>query len=242
MERVMSPLLQVTNVTKQFGGLRANHDITMTLTQGELHCVIGPNGAGKTTFISLVSGHHRPTAGTIAFEGRDVTSDTLVQRAGRGIIRKFQTPSLYMGLTVWENLEIATLASKSPASARISLMDSILNRIRLSQERNTVVGHLAHGQRQWLEIGLLLGRRAKLMLLDEPTAGMTAEETDATARLIRELVDDNRVTAIVIEHDMEFVERLAAPVTVLHLGEIVATGSYAEIESNELVKSIYLGA
>jgi ABC-type uncharacterized transport system ATPase subunit len=146
-----------------------------------------------------------------------------------------------MGLTVWENTEIAVIASGTPSGQRHALIQAILSRVRLSDERRTQVAHLAHGQRQWLEIALLLGRKARLMLLDEPTAGMTVEETDATGQLIRELVTETGITAIVIEHDMDFVRRLEAPITVLHLGEIVAAGSYADIESNELVKTIYLG-
>lgn len=237
----MDQLLEVANVTKMFGGLRANHDVSMRLATGELHCVIGPNGAGKTTFISLISGHHRPTSGRISFAGEDVTSDNLVGRAKRGIVRKFQNPSLYMGLTVWENVEIAVIASGVARTERRGFIEGILSRVRLAGESRTQVAHLAHGQRQWLEIGLLLGRKARLMLLDEPTAGMTVEETDATAQLIRDLITEERITAIVIEHDMDFVRRLEAPITVLHLGEVVATGSYAEIESNELVKTVYLG-
>lgn len=237
----MTHLLEVENVTKMFGGLRANHDVSMHLSLGELHCMIGPNGAGKTTFISMISGHHTPTSGTIRFEGQDVTGDDLVERAKRGIIRKFQNPSLYMGLTVWENVEIAAIASAVPHAERGSLIEGILRRVRLSDESDRPVDHLAHGQRQWLEIGLLLGRRAKLMLLDEPTAGMTTEETDATGQLIRELVAEENITAIVIEHDMDFVRQLGAPTTVLHLGEIIASGTYAEIEADEFVNSVYLG-
>ena len=237
----MKPLLTVRNVSKTFGGLTANRDVSIQLSSGELHCIIGPNGAGKTTFISMISGHHRPSSGTIAFDGKDITADTLVERSKRGIIRKFQTPSLYMGLTVWENIEIAAIAADVGPAERADFIASILSRVRLLQVSRTVVAHLAHGQHQWLEIGLLLGRKARLMLLDETTARMTAEETDATASLIRELVVNDSITAIVIEHDMDFVRKLNSPITVLHLGAIVATGNYSDIENNDLVKSVYLG-
>lgn len=237
----MTDILRTEGLTKYFGGLRANHDVNFSLPQGSIHCVIGPNGAGKTTFISMISGHHKPSAGQIWFDGENVTGLSLIDRARRGIVRKFQTPSLYIGLSVYENIEIAVLATRCPRPMRRQRIEETLERVRLISEADTPVSHLSHGQRQWLEIGLLLAKETKLLLLDEPTAGMTTEETDATGRLIRELVEGRDLSAIIIEHDINFLRNLRAPITVLHLGELVAEGSYDEIERNEFVRSIYLG-
>lgn len=237
----MTNILRTEGLTKFFGGLRANHDVNFSLPVGTIHCIIGPNGAGKTTFISMISGHHRPSAGQIWFNGANVTELSLTERARLGIVRKFQTPSLYLGLTAYENIEVAVLATRCPKSMRRQRIEETLERVRLISEGDTPVSHLSHGQRQWLEIGLLLAKETKLLLLDEPTAGMTTEETDATGRLIRELVEGHDLSAIIIEHDINFIRNLRAPVTVLHLGELVAEGSYDEIERNDFVRSIYLG-
>jgi len=237
----MSDLLKTRGLSKRFGGLRANHDINFTIQEGAIHSVIGPNGAGKTTFISMISGHHKPSAGQIWFSGEEVTDESVIERARRGIVRKFQRPSLYVGLTTYENVEVAVLATSCPRSQRQRRVQETLEQVRLVPEAMKPVSYLSHGQRQWLEIALLLAREAKLLLLDEPTAGMTSEETDATGRLIRELVSGHGCSAIIIEHDLNFVRDLEAPVTVMHLGEIVAEGSYHQVEQNDFVRSIYLG-
>jgi ABC-type uncharacterized transport system ATPase subunit len=237
----MSELLKTWGLGKHFGGLRANHDINFTIHQRTIHSIIGPNGAGKTTFISMISGHHRPSAGRIWFAGEEITDQSVIERARRGIVRKFQRPSLYLGLTAYENVEVAVLATGCPRSQRHRRIHETLEQVRLAPEAMKPVSYFSHGQRQWLEVALLLAREAKLLLLDEPTAGMTSEETNATGRLIRELVSRHDCSAIIIEHDLNFVRNLQAPVTVMHLGEIVAQGSYHEVEQDDFVRSIYLG-
>lgn len=237
----MSEILRIEGLTKYFGGLRASYNINFVLGRGMIKAIIGPNGAGKTTFISQISGHYLPSDGQIWFEGEDITKLPLVKRARRGIVRKFQTPSLYLGLNVYENVEIAVLGTQCPRRKRHERIAQILHDVRLSQEAYTTVSNLSHGQRQWLEIGLLLGREAKLLLLDEPTAGMTPDESHATGMLIKQIVIERDLSAIIIEHDMEFVERLDVPVSVLHLGELIAEGTYKDVESNETVQKIYIG-
>lgn len=237
----MTEILRVENLTKRFQGVVANEDIALSLRSGEIRSVIGPNGAGKTTFISMISGHLRPTAGRILFRGRDITGLSVPKRARLGIARKFQTPSVFPELTVDENLELAVLAADQPARGRRARIDEVLGMIRLGDLARHKVAVLSHGQRQWLEIGLLLAMNARLMLLDEPTAGMTAEETHATGRLIRSLTSELGLSAIIIEHDINFVRDLEAPVTVFHLGRVFREGPFETISADENVRSIYLG-
>lgn len=237
----MSKILETIGLTKYFGGLCASNNINFSLTEGELRTIIGPNGAGKTTFISQISGHHTSTSGRITYKNQDITKVSLIKRARLGIVRKFQTPSLYLGLTVYQNIEVAVLGTKCPSNLRHDRVLSILEDIKLVDQAHTYVTNLAHGQMQWVEIGLLLGKEANVLLLDEPTAGMTPEESFATGELIKRLINEKKLSGIIIEHDMEFVESLDSPVSVLHLGELVAEGTYAEIENNEFVRKIYLG-
>jgi len=211
------------------------------LASGELRCVIGPNGAGKTTFISMISGHLRPTAGTIWYRGEPITQLPVPARARRGIGRKFQTPSVFDNQSVHENAELAVLAAArrpGDVGARIA---EVLELVRLEDQAATLARNLSHGQRQWLEIGLLLANEAKLLLLDEPTAGMTAEETAATGELVRQLIAELQVSAIIIEHDINFIRRLRAPITVMHLGRVLVEGPFDEIERNAEVREVYLG-
>lgn len=237
----MSKILEIDGLTKYFGGLCASNNISYSLMEGELKTIIGPNGAGKTTFISQISGHHTSTSGTIKYKNKDITTASLIKRARLGIIRKFQTPSLYLGLTVYQNIEIAVLGTRCPYRLRNKRIFSILEDIKLVDQAYTYVSNLSHGQMQWAEIGLLLGREANVLLLDEPTAGMTPEESFATGELIKRIIDEKRLSGIVIEHDMEFVKSLDSSVSVLHLGELVAEGTYSEVENNEFVRKIYLG-
>ena len=237
----MVDLLRTQNLTKSFRGLVANRDITFAIRAGELRCIIGPNGAGKTTLVSMISGHQSPDSGCIEFEGRDITGLPVHRVVRMGIARKFQTPTVFDNLTTYENMELAVLAGRRPASQRRAKVDQTLAQVRLSDFARHGVGTLSHGQRQWLEIGMLLACDAKLLLLDEPTAGMTAEETHATGELVRTLVDDLNLSAIIIEHDINFIRDLRAPVTVLHLGSILLDGSFEEIEQDEQVRAVYLG-
>ncbi|MGH6944547.1 MAG: ATP-binding cassette domain-containing protein [Geminicoccaceae bacterium] len=237
----MTEILRTEGLTKRFEGLLANDRIDFRLESGELRCVIGPNGAGKTTFISMISGHLGPSAGTIWYAGERITHLPVPARARRGIGRKFQTPSVFDNQSVLENVELAVLAAaRRPAdvSARIA---RVLALVRLENAAKTLARSLSHGQRQWLEIGLLLANDAKLLLLDEPTAGMTAEETAATGDLVRQLIGELGIAAIIIEHDINFIRRLRAPVTVLHLGRVLVEGSFEDIERNPEVREVYLG-
>ena len=235
----MAELLRTEGLTKRFQGLVATDHVDFQLASNELRCIIGPNGAGKTTFISMISGHLRPSAGDIWYQGERITSLPSRPRQA-GIGRKFQTPSVFDNLSVFENIELAVLASArgQDASARIA---RVLRLVRLEHQAGILARNLSHGQRQWLEIGLLLANDAKLLLLDEPTAGMTAEETSATGELIRQLVAELQVAAIIIEHDINFIRRLRAPITVMHLGRVLVE-AFDEIERDVEVREVYLGA
>ncbi len=233
----MSALLEVEGLGKRFQGLVANADIDFELARGEIRSIIGPNGAGKTTFISMISGHLAPTTGRIRYKAQDITRLSVVRRARLGIGRKFQTPSLFDNLTARENIELAVLRAGAP-HRRIG---EVLARVRLGAESRTPAKHLSHGQRQWLEIALLLANAAELVLLDEPTAGMTAEETHATGALIRELAGELGLSTIVIEHDINFIRDLAAPVTVLHLGRVLTQGPFEAVAADPQVRDVYLG-
>jgi ABC-type uncharacterized transport system ATPase subunit len=237
----MAELLRTEGLTKRFQGLVANDLVDFRLASSELRCVIGPNGAGKTTFISMISGHLRPSAGDIWYQGERITQLPVTARARRGIGRKFQTPSVFDNLSVRENIELAALAAArgQTVSTRIA---RVLRLVRLEPQADILARHLSHGQRQWLEIGLLLANDAKLLLLDEPTAGMTAEETAATGELIRRLIAELQVAAIIIEHDINFIRSLRAPITVMHLGRVLVEGTFEEIERNVEVREVYLGA
>ncbi len=235
------PLLRIRGLFKSFGGVVANADVDLDLAAGTIASIIGPNGAGKTTLISMVSGHLRPSAGTIEVRGRDVTRLSVERRARLGICRKFQTPSVFPELSVWENVELAVLASRRRPRDTGLRIGQVLALVRLVELAGHRAVALSHGQRQWLEIALLLANDASLLLLDEPTAGMTATETRATAELIRRLSGELGISAIVIEHDIQFIRDLRAPVTVLHLGRVFAQGSFETISDDERVRSIYLG-
>lgn len=237
----MTALLETHGLTKHFRGLVANENIDFSIEPGRIHCVIGPNGAGKTTFISMISGHLAPSNGQIVYRSDDVTRLSVVERARLGIARKFQTPSVFHGLTAYANIELAALRLPGRSAERRERILKVLDTVRLGRERDTPVAHLSHGQRQWLEIGMLLAMKARLFLLDEPAAGMTAEETAATADLMHTLVDELGIAVIVIEHDMNFIRRLSALITVLHLGKVLAEGSFAEIADNKQVVDVYLG-
>jgi ABC-type uncharacterized transport system ATPase subunit len=238
----MTEILRTEKLTKRFQGLLANDGIDFALASGELRCVIGPNGAGKTTFISMISGHLPATAGSIWYRGERITELPVTARVRRGIVRKFQTPSVFDNLTVQENVELGVLASVRRARDVRARIARVLELVRLEEAAETLAVNLSHGQRQWLEIGLLLANNAELLLLDEPTAGMTVEETAATGALVRQLIGELDVAAIIIEHDINFIRSLRAPITVLHLGRVLVEGSFDEIERNQEVREVYLGA
>ena len=237
----MTELLRTEGLTKRFRGLTANENIDFQMEAGTIRCVIGPNGAGKTTFLSMISGHQISTAGRITYKGRDMTNLSVVDRARIGVGRKFQTPTVFDNLTVRENIELAALRIESSASIRERKIDDVLKSVRLRDLHKVLVKKLSHGQRQWLEIGLLLGNKSQLLLLDEPTAGMTNEETAATARLIRQLAEERNLTVIIIEHDIHFIRDLRSRVTVLHLGKMLMEGSFQDVAADPTVRAVYLG-
>ena len=235
-------LLQTVGLTKRFGGLVAVRDVDFVLRERELRCIIGPNGAGKTTFLSLLSGHQRPSAGTIDWRDRRITGLPAYRVARLGIVRKYQAPTVYERLSVRENLEIPILGARPhPGASAGRPLTEIAAMVRLEDLIDAPVSTLSHGQKQWLEIGMVIANNAQLLLFDEPTAGMTVEETRATGRLIRQLVETLNLSAIVIEHDINFVRELQAPITVLDQGSIIAEGTFAEIERDERVRDPYLG-
>ena len=237
----MSSLLRTEKLTKRFKGLLANDDINMEIFDGDVRCIIGPNGAGKTTLISMISGHIKPTLGNVFFQNKLINNLSLVNRSCLGIGRKFQTPTVFDNLNVERNIELSILRHNLSKIKLFKKIDETLEIVRLHEHRNILANALSHGQRQWLEIGLLIGNNAKLLLLDEPTAGMTSEETIATTKLINQLADEKNLSAIVIEHDINFVRELGAKITVLHLGKVFTEGTYEQIEKNKNVREIYLG-
>ena len=237
----MSTLLRTENLTKHFAGLVANEAIDFELDAGSIQCIIGPNGAGKTTFISMISGHQQPNEGRIFYQDRDITNLNVIKRARIGIARKFQTPTVFDNLTAYENIELAVFGTDCARSQRKKQIKYVLSLIRLIEEHDKPVKFLSHGQRQWLEIGLLLAVKAKLLLLDEPTAGMTVEETESTAKLIKDLTQEFQFSVIIIEHDINFIRDLNAPVTVFHLGRVLMVGTFKQVSANEQVRKIYLG-
>ena len=237
----MSCLLRTEKLTKRFKGLLANDDINMEIFDGDVRCIIGPNGAGKTTLISMISGHIIPTLGNVFFQNKLINNLSLVNRSCLGIGRKFQTPTVFDNLNVERNIELSILRHNLSKKKIFKKIDETLEIVRLHEHRNILANALSHGQRQWLEIGLLIGNNAKLLLLDEPTAGMTSEETIATTKLINQLADEKNLSAIVIEHDINFVRELGAKITVLHLGKVFTEGTYEQIEKNKKVREIYLG-
>jgi len=235
---VRESVLEARGVVKEFGGLRAVAGVDLTLRRGELRCLIGPNGAGKSTVFKLLAGVLRPTSGTIRFKGLDLSrlEPHEVARAGIGI--KFQVPRVYDRLPVAENLWLAANFRHGRAGAGAAV-DRALAQVGFGERREATVAHLSHGDRQWVEIGMVLAAEPELILLDEPTAGMTHAEARRTADLVREI--NRRATVVVVEHDMDFVRQLAATVTVLHRGAVLAEGSMDEIRDNATVRDIYLG-
>ncbi|KAA0969602.1 ABC transporter ATP-binding protein [Aureimonas fodinaquatilis] len=232
-------ILETRELNKWFGGLHVTGNVDFTLEQGEIHCLIGPNGAGKSTFFRLILGEHLPTSGTILYAGEDITHAKPFQRIGKGISVKFQVPGIFKALSVRHNLTIA-LQDHYPVSRLDEEIDRLLEFLKLTEAQRQLAGNLSHGQKQWLEIGMAIGLKPRLLLLDEPTAGMTPDETFATGEMVQEL-NRQGVTVLAVEHDMAFVRQIAQRVTVLHFGKIFAQGTIDEIVADERVTAIYLG-
>ena len=235
----MPALLETVGLKKRFGGVQAVDGISLALAAGELRCIIGPNGAGKSTFFQLLTGRVRADSGRIFFAGRDVTREHPFQRARRGIAVKVQSLGVYPGLTVRHNLSVPLQRHFREGEIEPQIA-ALLPRLGLAGREDAMVADLAHGQRQWLALGMALAMRPRLLLLDEPTAGMSPEETRSTGEIVRQ-VNAEGVAVIVIEHDMAFVRQLQAPVTVLHYGRLFAHGTLAEIEGHAEVRRLYLG-
>ncbi|HFZ8993510.1 TPA: urea ABC transporter ATP-binding protein UrtD [Citrobacter freundii] len=242
------PVLQLEGINVSFDGFQALTDLTLSIGVGELRCVIGPNGAGKTTLMDVITGKTRPQSGRAIYDQSvDLTTLSPVAIARQGIGRKFQKPTVFEALTVAENLELALKTDKSVLAslkARLSgeqrdRIDETLSLLRLGAERTRWAGLLSHGQKQFLEIGMLLVQEPHLLLLDEPAAGMTDAETEYTAGLFRTLAGKHSL--MVVEHDMGFVETIADHVTVLHQGRVLAEGSLRDVQTNEQVIEVYLG-
>ena len=246
--RTTSALLYLNGVTVSFDGFRALDNLSLAIETGEMRAIIGPNGAGKTTMMDVVTGKTRPDGGEVYFDGSfDLTSLDETEIAGLGVGRKFQKPTVFDSHSVEDNLR---LALKSDRRARRALawreteeeqrrIDALLDVTRLGALREAVAGGLSHGQKQWLEIGMLLAQVPKLLLVDEPVAGMTDAETRQTVELLKEINRDR--TLVVVEHDMAFVRELDVKVTVLHEGSVIAEGSIDQVSANERVIEVYLG-
>jgi urea transport system ATP-binding protein len=241
-------ILTLEGINVSFDGFRALTDLNLYIGVGELRCIIGPNGAGKTTMMDVITGKTRPDNGIAYFgDTLDLTQMSEVEIAQAGIGRKFQKPTVFEALSVFENLELALKTDKSVwASLRAKLsgeqkarIEEVLTTIRLESSRHRPAGLLSHGQKQFLEIGMLLVQDPQLLLLDEPVAGMTDAETEFTAELFKSLAGKHSL--MVVEHDMGFVGSIADHVTVLHQGSVLAEGSLEEVQANERVIEVYLG-
>jgi len=241
-------ILYLDGITVSFDGFRALDDLSLTIDRGELRCIIGPNGAGKSTMMDVVTGKTRPDSGQAFFDRQiDLLSMSEPDIAVAGIGRKFQKPTVFEQLPVFVNLELAMRADKGVWSTLVARLngeqrdriDAILETVSLLEIRDSRAGVLSHGQKQWLEIGMLLMQEPKLLLVDEPVAGMTHQETDRTAELLVSLAGEHSV--VVVEHDMEFVRSIARRVTVLHEGRVLAEGSMDSVQNDPRVIEVYLG-
>jgi len=243
-------ILYLEDITVSFDGFKAINKLNLDISVGELRCIIGPNGAGKTTMMDVITGKTRPTSGTAFFgQSIDLTKLTEYEIAHAGIGRKFQRPTVFEQHTVFENLELAMKMDKRVKttlfarlnSEQIGKIEEILRLIRLNGQEHRIAGLLSHGQKQWLEIGMLLMQEPQLILLDEPVAGMSDAETARTAELLNELRGKHSI--MVVEHDMGFVEEIAQgdKVTVLHEGSVLAEGSMQQVQADERVIEVYLG-
>ena len=239
--------LELHEVSVSFSGFLAVDQVSLTVAEGETRVVIGPNGAGKTTIIDMITGKTAPTSGRISLAGEDITGLSPHEIAGKyGVGRKFQGPNLFDYLTVYENVEVALAGHSSVLKtflyrknrAIADEIKTILEQINLYGKKDVISTSLSHGERQWLEMGMVIAQKPRLITLDEPTAGMTADETYKTGEMIKTMMKDK--TVIVVEHDIDFVEQIAETVTVLHQGRVLAEGNFAEVKRNPRVVQVYL--
>ncbi len=242
-----APILEIENLTVSFDGFKALNNLTFAMQPGELRVIIGPNGAGKTTFLDIITGKVQPTSGTVRFKGKDLRKIPEHQISRLGIGRKFQTPRVYLNLTVRENLDLATNRRKNvlatlfrkPTGGDRQTIIRLLETISLSSKADFPANLLSHGEKQRLEIGMLVAQSPDLLLVDEPVAGLTDEETERVGDLLISLAQNHSI--IVIEHDMEFVRQIARQVTVLHQGSVLCEGTMDEIQDDPRVIEVYLG-
>ena len=240
-------LLTLKSISVSFEGFLALNNLNLSLKKGELRAVIGPNGAGKTTFLDVITGKVKPTQGEVLFNGRSLVGKKEHKIARLGVGRKFQSPRVFENLTLKKNLEISVsqysstfkIIADKPNKIKLEEIEQLLRIVNLSKQSELKAGSLSHGQKQWLEIAMLLGQKPSLMLIDEPVAGLTDEETELTADLLKSLSGEN--TLLVIDHDMEFIRRLDSNVTVLNQGSVLCEGSMDQIQSDPKVIEVYLG-
>jgi len=247
-EKAHRPIFYLEKISVSFDGFKALNDLTLYIDEGELRCIIGPNGAGKTTMMDVITGKTRPDSGTAFFgDTLDLTKMSEYEIAHAGIGRKFQKPTVFPHHSVFENLELAmhtnkntwhTLFAKLSGEQRDSI-ESVLATIGLENESQNQAAYLAHGQKQWLEIGMLLMQKPKVLLVDEPVAGMTHQESEKTAELLMSLAGKHSV--VIVEHDMDFIRSIAKKVTVLHEGSVLAEGSMSQVQNDPKVIEVYLG-
>jgi urea transport system ATP-binding protein len=241
-------MLYLDNVTVSFDGFKALNALSLVVAPGELRAIIGPNGAGKTTMMDVITGKLRPDSGTVFFRDTvDLTQFDEADVANLGIGRKFQKPTVIESLTVEQNLDLAMAGNRGvfktlffkQSAEQYDRISEIVSLIGLKEKRGDIAGSLSHGQKQWLEIGMLIIQEPELLLVDEPAAGMTDQETELTAQLLKDISGERSV--VVVEHDMEFIKALDCHVTVLHEGHQLAEGSLAHVQKDERVIEVYLG-
>lgn len=239
-------ILQIQDLTVSFDGFKALNRLNFCLDEGELRVIIGPNGAGKTTFLDVLTGKVKPNQGRVLFKGKDLTKLKEHQISALGIGRKFQTPRVYQNLSPRQNLELSCNPNKGVLSTLFSKrdlrdkVDALLEIIGLTHKDRIPAGLLSHGEKQWLEIGMVIAQDPDLLLLDECVAGMTDKETEVTGELIQSLAKNH--TIIVVEHDMVFVRQIARKVTVLHQGSVLCEGSFEDVKNDPRVIEVYLGS
>lgn len=234
----MTPLIETRNLNVRFGGVHATRDVNFSLAEAELRCVIGPNGAGKSTFFKLLTGQVKPTSGQILFRGKDISRMQAHDPGRLGIGIKTQVPSLFNGLSVWENVWLSARRTNSAVRAK-QITEDTLERVGMADHRKSLAGVLSHGMRQWVEIGMVIAADPPLILLDEPAAGMSDAEVERTAELILEINCQHAL--VVVEHDMGFIRMIAKKVTVLHQGAVIKEDTPDRIMSDPLIQQIYLG-
>lgn len=241
-------LLYLEGISVSFDGFKAINDLNLYIREGELRCIIGPNGAGKTTMMDIITGKTKPDSGSVWLGSNlNLLKMNEAQIANAGVGRKFQKPTVIECLSVWQNLELAMSGVRSvwgTYTARLTgeqsdKLEAVLTLIHLQDYARMLAGNLSHGQKQWLEIGMLLMQNPKLLLIDEPVAGMTHQEMDRTSELLNSLAGKHSV--VVVEHDMDFVRSIASHVTVLHQGHVLAEGSMDKVQEHPQVKQVYLG-